>query len=134
MSFIVFILALLGVIALFTLKSIELHKDSVIFARERREALDNKIIQIEKTCINMINLENAKHLVSYVYNILAHKFAKITASIAKKIEWRARSVAHKSAVAKQNGDSLREQNGYLKDVQEYKDSLDTEKVAEDNKL
>ncbi len=131
--FIIFILSLIAMVALFVLKYKESQKDCVFFAKGLRESCDIRIMHVESHCSGRCTRANALHVVRHIYNTLAHKFAKVTASIAKKVEWRARSVAHKSAKARQGGEEARE-NGYLKDVQEYKDSLDTAKVAEEAKL
>ncbi len=132
-SFIIFIGAIIAMIALFVLKHIESKKGSKLFACKLRGHCDEQIIDIETRCVHKCTRAHMRYIVIHAYNSIAHAFARVTASIAKKIEWRARSVAHKSAKAKQDGEVVRE-NGYLRDVQSHKDSLNTAKVAEDTKL
>ncbi len=132
-AFIIFILALIAVVVLFAVKYIETKKGSTIFAGDSRDNLDERILKIEDSCVRKCTVDNVLKFVNLIYNSAAHKFAKVTASIAKRVEWRARNVAHKSAKAKQEGESTRE-NEYLKDVQEHKTSLDTAKVAQQHKL
>ncbi len=131
--FIIFILAVIVLVALFATKHIELKKDAVLFANKHREQCDKYIVKLEEDYAHKCTRENAKHFIIHMYNTIAHKFARLTANIAKRVEWRARNVAHKSAKAKAGVAEARE-NGYLKDVQNHKDSLDTAKVAEEAKL
>ena len=132
-SFIIFIGAIISIVALFVFKHIELKKGHKLFAGELRGRCDSCIVDIEAHCGQKCTRANILHTVKHGYNSLAHVFAKVTANIAKRVEWRARSVAHKSAKAKQDGVEVRE-NGYLKDVQSHKDSLDTQRVADEAKL
>jgi len=132
-SFIIFIGAIIAMVALFIFKHIELKKDCTLFAGELRGRCDSRIIDIEAHCGHKCTRANILHTLKHGYNTLAHVFAKVTANIAKRVEWRGRPVAHKRAKAKKTGEETRE-NGYLKDVQSHKDSLDTQKVAEEAKL
>jgi len=132
-SFIIFIGAIIAMIALFVLKHIECKKGSKLFACELRGRCDEQIINIEARCEHKCTRAHMRHTVTHGYNSIAHVFARVTANMAKKVEWRARSVAHKSAKAKQDGEVVRE-NGYLRDVQSHKDSLDTQRVADEAKL
>ncbi len=132
-AFIIFIITLIVLVALFIIKYVESKKGHLIFASNYRSKIDEKIIKIENDFKYKCTVDNILKLTNHLYNSITHKFAKVTAGIAKKIEWRARNVAHKSAKAKQNGESVRE-NEYLKDVQEHKSSLDTSKVAQETKL
>lgn len=130
--FILIISALL-IAALLIVKYVEGESGKTLFGAKYRSLLDEYIVSLEHKCSRVCTLDNAIYLLHKAYNTLAHKFAKVTASIAKKIEWRARKVAHKSAKAGAAVEQVRE-SGYLKDVQSHKDSLDTAKVAEESKL
>jgi len=130
---ILFLIVLVALSVLFVLKYIELQKGSVLFASKFRNMCDMRIMHVESYCKGKCTIKSILHSIKHIYNTLAHKFAKVTASIAKKIEWRARSVAHKSAKAKKDGAEVRE-NKYLKDVKNHKDSLDIARVAEETKL
>jgi len=119
--------------ALLVVKHIESKSGEPMFAKEHRTLVDEHIVSTEQKCREFCTATNFIYIARKAYIALAHKFAKFTASIAKKVEWRARSVAHKSAKAGAEVEQVRE-NGYLKDVQSHKDSLDTTKVAEESKL
>ncbi|GEM_PF-7099819 len=133
MALIIFIITIVLLVGLFVVKYIEVKAGKMLFAQNLRTRCNSYITSIELRCAAECTIDNARYLCSKVYNIVTHKFAKVTASIAKKIEWRARSVAHKSAKAKADGEEVRE-NGFLKDVQEHKDGLDIEEVAQRHKL
>ena len=132
-SFIFFSITLLLLVAFLVIKHKEIQKGAPLFGASYRSIFDTKIMRIESFLREHCTFVYGKHLLGTLYNIIAHKFAKITASIAKKVEWRARSVAHKSAKARKEGQETRE-NTFLTDVQSHKDTLDVQKVAEDAKL
>jgi hypothetical protein len=132
-ALIILVVASMAVVALLVLKHIELNTGEIKLAAKYRTVADERILSVESKCRELCTIAQLKYMLLKTYNTLAHKFAKITASIAKKVEWRARSVAHKSAKAGAEVQAVRE-NGYLKDVQEHKESLDTARVAEENKL
>ncbi len=132
-SLILLLIAAVLISIILTIKHLEVSKGEVKFAAKYRGVADKNILSLESKCKEVCTIRYIKYLLYKVYNIVAHKFAKFTASIAKKIEWRARSVAHKSAKAGAEAQEVRE-NGYLKDVQSHKDSLDTARVAEESKL
>jgi len=134
---ILFVLSLIAVVILFVVKHLEETSKIPRFAESHREHLDTKIVKIEQYLVAKCTQENIMLVLSNVYNTMTHIVAKAAASIAKKIEWRARSVAHKSAKARrvvEGGTELSRGSEFLKDVQSYKDSLDTAKVAEQAKL
>lgn len=134
---ILFVLSLITIVILFVVKHLEQSGKIPQFAKVLRGDLDIKIIRIEQYLVVKCTKDNLKRVLSNVYNTITHNFAKAAASIAKKIEWRARSVAHKSAKARRDVENDGEQSEgseFLKDVQSYKDSLDTTKVAEQAKL
>ncbi len=132
-ALIIFILSLVLMAVLFIIKYIEAKRSAVLFSASQRAMFDAQILAFEHRCKAECTLQRLASILHHAYNTLAHKFAKLTASIAKRVEWRARSVAHKSARAKMDGEQVRE-NGYLREVQEHKDSLDTARVAEETKL
>jgi len=121
------------VVALLVVKHVEAKRGTPMFAKEHRTLVDSHIVTAEHKCSEFCTISNFTYMARKAYILVAHKFAKLTASIAKKVEWRARSVAHKSAKAGAEVEQVRE-NGYLKDVQTHKDSLDTARVAEESKL
>lgn len=98
-----------------------------------REALDKYVLRLEAEYKDHFTRENLVYMIRHIYNTATHNFARVTAGVAKKIEWRARSVAHKSAKARQEGEQIRE-NDYLANVQNHKDSLNIKEVAEQHKL
>ncbi len=132
-SLIVFIIALVALSALFAVKYWELKRGRLSFMIALSDSCDEGVKRIESYMAEKCTWRSIMQTVKHVYNTLTHKFARVTASIAKKIEWRARSVAHKSAKAKEDGKEVRE-NKYLKNVQTHKESLDIQKVAEEVKL
>jgi hypothetical protein len=132
-ALITFILTSVLIITLFIVKHIETKRGSTLFLSKYREALDIDILRFEQRCSSKCTLQYLVSVLRHLYNTMTHEFAKLTAGMAKRIEWRARSVAHKSAKAKQNGEPIRE-NGYLKEVEEHKNSLDTSEVAERTRL
>ncbi len=132
-TLVILLIAASLIVALFYIKYTESKTGELKIAATHRSLADERILSLEAKCKELCTPAQIKYVLRKTYNTLAHKFAKVTASIAKKVEWRARSVAHKSAKAGAEADAVRE-NGFLKDVQEHKDSLDIDKIAEDNKL
>ena len=129
-----FVVSLLAIISLFIVKGVEMHRGQVLFAKRLRMRCDEYIINFEKRCIRLCTVRALFSVIKRSYNMLAHLLARMTASIAKKIEWRARSVAHKSAKAQKQEILLLRENAFLSEVKKHKDALDVQKVAEKVKL
>lgn len=136
MWFIIFILTLLGIVALFVLKHVERARGVQLFCVEKRAQLSDTLSAFEERFEWRSVLTSVHRTTASVRFTITHYFARITAKIAKWIEWRARSIAHKSAQAKQDVVNTQteaaqaRENGYLKQVTELKDSLDTTQAAE----
>ena len=131
--FLFFILPLLGIVLLFFVKSLEIRTGKVLFAAQMRERCNMHIVRYERYIAEHCTFAAVYAFLKRVLHRGAHMFARMTANIAKKVEWRARSVAHRSAKATQAHEAVRE-NVFLSDVQKHKESLNREKVAEEAKL
>lgn len=126
-------IALLGIGGLLAIKYYEYKMGRTLFLSEQRVHLSEYIIALEERLRDKFTLRYVMSIFASVSLTLTHTFARLTAKLAKWIEWRARSVAHKSARAKEGVESARE-NAFLREVQEHKESLDVSGVAEQSRL
>ncbi len=119
----VFVVSLLSMAVLFALKYMELRKGAVFIRGVFVDNVNRKIVELEGKFENVRSVSYLARMFKRAYHGITHCVAKFTAGMAKKIEWRARTVAHKTAKkAGINGGAVRE-NQYLKDIREYKEYL-----------